>query len=120
MGEFFKQGLKPEGPMFSVYYNSPEEVKESELKWDIGFPIQSETAVKDPLKKGTYEKKTVLEYMHKGPYEKVIEAYKKLDIYIKEKKMTMVAPTYEFYLNSPMEVKPEELLTRIEIPIKKR
>lgn len=28
--------------------------------------------------------------------------------------------TYEFYLNSPMEVKPEELLTRIEIPVKKK
>jgi AraC family transcriptional regulator len=105
--------------MISVYHNSPEQVKESELKWDIGFPVSAETSVKDPLKKAFYAKKTVLEYMHKGPYEKLVEVYKKLDTYIKEKKMTILLPTYEFYLNSPMQVKPEELLTRIEIPIKK-
>lgn len=119
MGEFFKQGLKPGGPMISVYHNSPEEVKEGELKWDIGFLVTAETAVKEPLKKGIYEKKTVLEYMHKGPYEKLIEVYKKLNTHIKEKKLTFILPTYEFYLNSPMEVTPEDLLTRIEIPVKK-
>jgi len=120
MGEFFKQGLKPEGAMISVYHNSPEEVKDIELKWDIGFPVSGETVVKNPLKMGNYKKKTVLVYIHKGKYDLFPEVYKKLSNYIIEKKLTVVLPTYEFYLNSPMEVKPEELLTRIEIPIKKK
>jgi effector-binding domain-containing protein len=120
MGEFFKQGLKPGGELISVYHNSPEDVKESELKWDVGFPVSEKTIVKAPLKNGTYEKKTVLEYKHKGSYDLLPEIYKKLTVSIKEKNLTIVLPTYEFYLNSPMEVKAEELLTRIEIPVKKK
>jgi effector-binding domain-containing protein len=34
--------------------------------------------------------------------------------------LDIILPTYEFYLNSPMEVKPEDLQTRIEIPVKKK
>lgn len=118
--EFFKQGLKPSSALISVYHNSPEHVTESELKWDIGFPVAEKTIIQSPLKNGIYEKKTVLEYLHKGPYEKLIEVYGKIQSYMDQNNLTVVIPSYEFYLNSPMEVKPEELLTRIEIPVKKK
>ena len=120
MGEFFKQGLQPAGALISVYHNSPEMVKESELKWDIGFPVSADIQVKSPLKMATYEKKTVLEFTHKGNYDLLPSVYKKLAAYIQANQYEMVLPTYEFYLNSPLQVKPEELLTRIEIPVKKK
>ena len=120
MGEFFKQGLQPAGALISVYHNSPEVVKESELKWDIGFPVPDNTQVKPPLKLTVYEKKTVLEYLHKGSYDLLPTVYQKLANFIKAEQYEIVLPTYEFYLNSPQQVKPEKLQTRIEIPIKRK
>jgi AraC family transcriptional regulator len=120
IGEFFKQGLLPQGALLAVYYNSPDEVAENDLKWGIGFPVSSGTAPGNPLQLGTYEKKTVVEVLHKGSYDRLPEIYQKLGNYIMEKGFTIVLPTFEFYLNSPQQVKPEELLTRIEIPVKKK
>jgi effector-binding domain-containing protein len=95
-------------------------VGESELKWDIGFPVSTDIQVKSPLQMATYEKKTVLEFIHKGSYDLLPTVYKKLAAYIQANQYEMALPTYEFYLNNPMQVKPEELLTRIEIPVIKK
>jgi effector-binding domain-containing protein len=119
MGEFFKQGLQPLGTLLTVYHNSPERVEESKLKWDVGFPLTESVTIKEPLKTGVYQAKKVLEYIHKGSYDKLPQVYQKLNTYIDKKGLTMVLPTFEFYLNNPQQVKPEQLLTRIEIPIKK-
>lgn len=116
--QFFKQGLQPAGGLLTVYLNSPEVVKESELKWRVGFPIGNDIVVKEPLKKETYHKKKVLEYLHKGSYENLPKVYEKIHKFLKEKGLEFNLPTYEFYLNDPSQVKPEELLTRIELPIK--
>lgn len=120
MGEFFKQGLQPAGALISVYHNSPEMVKESELNWDVGFPVPDNTLVKPPLKLTVYQKKTVLEYLHQGSYDLLPTVYEKLADFIKAKQYEIILPTYEFYLNNPQQVKAEDLLTRIEIPIKKK
>ena len=120
MEAFFKQGLQPQGGLISIYFNDPNKVKESELKWAIGFPVADETTVKAPLKKAKYEKKKVLIYLHKGSYELLPKIYTKLKTYIEKNGLLMVFPSYEFYLNNPQMVKPEELLTRIEIPVEKK
>lgn len=118
--EFFKQGLQPNGSLISCYHNSPEQVAESELKWDIGFPVAENVSVKAPLKIGMYQQKNVLEYLHKGPYEDLPRVYEKLKQFLDRKGLDLSLPTYEFYLNSPLEVKPQELMTRIEIPVKQK
>ena len=120
MGEFFKQGLQPAGALISVYHNSPQMVTENELRWDIGFPVPPETKLQPPLKLATYKEKTVLEYLHKGSYELLESVYQKMAEFVMANRYEVVLPTYEFYLNSPQQVKPEELLTRIEIPVKKK
>jgi effector-binding domain-containing protein len=95
-------------------------VEESDLLWDIGFPVPADTKVEPPLKMDNYEKKTVLEYVHKGSYDLLKSVYQKLSDFMDSKKYEVVLPTYEHYLNSPQQVKPEELITIIEIPIKKK
>jgi effector-binding domain-containing protein len=115
---FFQQGLQPSGPLLTVYTNSPEEVSEEHLQWRVGFPVASEVTVQAPLKTDRYRKKKVLEYLHKGSYEELPDIYLRIQSYLEENKIEYVLPTYEFYLNDPSQVKPAELLTRIEIPIK--
>ena len=117
--EFFKQGLTADGPVITVYFNSPEMVAESELKWRVGFQVRQGVKVRSPLKLDTYQKKTVLEFLHKGSYESLPQVYNKLLKYGKEHSLEFLLPSYEFYLNSPLEVKAQELLTRIELPVKK-
>lgn len=115
---FFEQALRPDGSLLTVYYNSPEEVTEDQLIWRVGFPVDQEYEVKAPLKTDLYRKKKVLEYLHQGPYDQLSDVYQRIQQYLKENGLKYGLPTYEFYLNDPVQVKPGELLTRIEIPIR--
>jgi AraC family transcriptional regulator len=116
--EFKTQGLSPVGTILTVYFNSPATVPESELRWRVGFPVKPGTIVKLPLKLAAYRDKTVLEFLHKGPYENLLQVYNKLLKYGNDNHLEFQLPCYEFYLNSPLQVKPEELLTRIEFEVK--
>lgn len=55
--------------------------------------------------------------VHKGPYEKSAQTYKKLFEWIAANHRKVVGPTREVYLNDPREVRPDELLTEIYAPI---
>jgi len=120
MAEFFKQKLTPGGPLHGVYYNSPQQVKEDELKWAIGFPVPKDADVQDPLKKVEVNHPMIAVYLYTGPYEEMEPAYAKILEYIDSKGYKMVLPAYDKYLNNPYEVKPEELQTEIVIPLEKK
>lgn len=118
MKEFFKQSLTSSGPLLGVYYNSPEEVKEEDLKWGIGFPVSKDSKVQEPLKMGEFKYKKIAEYLYVGPYEKSEGAYNKIFKHINDKGYKVIGPFFESYLNDPSQVKPEELKTNIFVPVK--
>lgn len=64
------------------------------------------------LEGGNFAKTT-----HKGPYEECGPAYEGLFKWIAENGKAVSGPTREVYLNDPLEVKPEEILTEIYAPI---
>lgn len=115
---FFQQGLQSTGPLLSVYFNSPAEVPEDQLRWRVGFPVYGEVAVEQPLETDRYQEKKVLEYLHEGSYDQLPDVYRRIQAYLQSNNMEYVLPTYEFYLNDPSQVAAVDLLTRIEIPIK--
>jgi len=117
MTEFFKQGLQPGGVLMGVYFNNPGEVKEEELKWAIAFPVAKDANVKESLKKVEFNRKKVAVYLHIGPYDKLNQAYDKVFKYAKAKGYEIKWPTYDRYLNNPMQVKPEELKTELIVPL---
>jgi len=55
--------------------------------------------------------------VHKGPYEKSADSYKKLFKWIAENHKKIVGSTREVYLNDPKQVPPAEILTEIYAPI---
>ena len=120
IGEFFKQGLVPAGPMIGVYYNDPRQVKPEELKWDIGFVVNQDANVQAPLKKEECKAHTAAVYMHTGPYEMLGQAYEKIFKYADDNGYKSLWPVYDRYLNNPMQVKPEELKTEVIIPLEKK
>ncbi len=117
---FFEQGLTPSGPLYSVYYNSPSDVKPEELKWACGFAVTKSSEVKEPLIKKEINLKSVITYLHIGSYDKFPEVYEKLMKYAADNGYKIIFPTYERYFNSPMDTKPEELRTEILIPVEKK
>ena len=120
MGEFFKQGLTPAGPMTGVYYNDPRVVKPEELKWEVGFVVAKDTKAQPPLKIGEFNCKTAAYYLYIGPYEKMNPAYEKIFKHVDDNGYKVVWPVYDQYLNNPMEAKPEDLRTQIIIPLEKK
>ena len=55
--------------------------------------------------------------LHKGPYDKLGDAYGVLQTWLKANAKTPAGPPRETYLNEPDKVRPGELLTEIAFPI---
>jgi len=121
MGEFFKQKLWPAGQFFGLYLNSPQQVKEEELKWQVGFPVAKDATVAAPLKKGEFPHTRIAVYLYVGPYENVGSAYGRIVQYIDTSGYKVSGPIMEKYLDqNPQAVKPADLRTEINIPIDKK
>jgi len=108
------------GPMVGVYYNAPGQVKQEDLSWEVGFPVADTTAIQPPLEKKAWKPTTVAVAVHKGPYTKTSETLDRLVAWIGSQGRVVDGPVLERYLNNPMQVKPEELLTEIWIPVRKK
>jgi len=62
----------------------------------------------------------VLYTMHKGPYREVGPSYTALFQYAKEKGYIPLGCPIEIYLNDPAKVPESELLTEVQVPVKKK
>jgi effector-binding domain-containing protein len=120
MGAFFKQGLRPAGAMFAMYFNSPQEVPEAELKWLIGMPTAAGAAPAEPLKKSRFDYPKVAVVLHIGPYDKVSETYAKLMAHIDANGWKPAGPALEKYLDNPQTTAPEKLRTEIAMPVARK
>jgi effector-binding domain-containing protein len=117
MGEIYQEiasymgqgGIEFAGPPYAMYYNMDMDA----LDVEIGFPIGADDKGKDRVKQGRIPGGQIVTATHFGPYGKLEETYTKLMEFVKEKKLSVHEWMYEYYLNSPMEVKPEELQTQI-------
>ncbi|MEN8905441.1 MAG: GyrI-like domain-containing protein [Clostridiales bacterium] len=111
-----KLGEKPSDAPFTGYYNMDME----DLDVEIGFPVSKELPGQNIIKSNTIPKGKQAVGIHKGSYSTLKDAYKDMSDFIIEKgyNYTDVKIAYEFYLNSPMEVKEEELLTKIVFLLK--
>lgn len=119
VAEVQKQGLEMLGGPATLYYNSPDQVKPEELKWDVCVPVHALEKVAAPLKKGEYKYPTVAEIIYKGPYASSGSAYPPLLQFIAKNGYTVCGPVCETYMDDPASVKPEDCRTLIVVPIGK-
>ncbi len=120
MGAYFSQGLGSFTGLMSVYYNSPGQVPEAELRWRIGMPIGKEAEPSAPLKKDVFDHPKVAYALHVGPYEKVSETYARVSAFIAQNGWQVIGPALEIYLDNPAETAPEKLRTEILFPVAKK
>ncbi|TEU02824.1 MAG: AraC family transcriptional regulator [Dehalococcoidia bacterium] len=119
-----EKGYVPTGPPVGVYFNAPGQVPDEELLWELRSPIAGDVAPGGPDERGLGIKKVeaaeVAATMHKGPYDQVGATYGALAGWIAENGYEIVGPSEEVYLSDPGKTAPEELLSEIRFPVKKR
>jgi len=111
--------LQIAGPPFGWFYDNPEEVPAHQLRSEVGFPFKGEAKPEGNIKIRKIPAQTVLYVMHKGPYGEVGPTYGTLYQYAAEKGYTPLGHPMEVYLNDPAKVPERELLTEVQLPIKK-
>ncbi len=123
MGEVAKwlidKKLKMTGLVYGTYFNTPEQVSEDKLQYEIGFGFEGKVTTMQDGKIGIKEipEHTVLAAMHKGPYTEVGPVIHAVIDYAVKNEYDIVGPISEAYFNDPMETPEEELLTEVRIPV---
>jgi effector-binding domain-containing protein len=119
-----EKGYIPAGPPLGVYFNAPEQVPAKELLWEICSPIAGDIAPSGPDEKGFGVKKVevaeVASTMHEGPFDQVGHTIHALEAWIAANGYEIVGPYEEIYLTDPRKSTPEELLTEVRFPVRKR
>jgi AraC family transcriptional regulator len=118
------KGCTPSGPPMGVYFNAPGQVPEDQLLWELRSPIAGKVTPSGPDKDGRGVKQLaavrVATTMHRGSFETVAKTYEALVAWIMQNGYDITGPCEEVYLKDPSQTPPEELLTEVRFPVRKR
>lgn len=112
--------LEMTGMVYGTYYNSPDDVPEEELVYEIGFSVAGDVKEEGKVKVKTIPEHTVLAALHEGPYTEVGPVIHAVAQYAIENGYDIVGPITEVYLNDPNEVDESKLLTEVQFPVMKK
>lgn len=108
------------GRMIAVFYDDPQSVPEPNLRSQAGFEITGEADLAAPLEEVTLPagRRAVLTYT--GPYAGLPAAYDELfGIWLPASgEEPADTPSFEVYLNTPMDTAPEALITELHLPLR--
>lgn len=108
------------GHMVGVYYDSPSDVKPSELRSHAGLEAPADLPIDPPLEVVTLPAGRHAVLTFTGPYAGLQAAYDQLfGIWLPQSGETPAdSPVFEVYLNSPMDTAPKDLVTEICLPLR--
>ncbi|MBE0477241.1 MAG: GyrI-like domain-containing protein [Coriobacteriia bacterium] len=113
----------PEGKPMAVFLTGPER-PEDEAAWELWAPIEGGEIAFGPDERGLgvkqVEPATVASAMHTGPYETIEPTYRRLAEWAGEQGYGITGPPRELYYSDPRKTPPEEYLTEIQFPVRKR
>jgi AraC family transcriptional regulator len=88
------------GPPFGRYFNSPENVPESELRWEVGFPVKPDTTVTAPFERRDVPAETVAYAIVAGPHEGS-RPWQQLVEWVVAEGYEVTGPAVEIWLDGP-------------------
>jgi AraC family transcriptional regulator len=119
-----QNGYTPSGPPIGVYFNAPAQVPEDQLLWELRSPIAGKVAPSGPDKDGLGVKQVatikVAATTHKGSFDTVAMTYEALVGWVMQNGYDIAGPCEEVYLKDPSQTPPDELLTEVRFPVRKR
>ncbi|MFN4194082.1 MAG: GyrI-like domain-containing protein [Tabrizicola sp.] len=108
------------GRMIAVFHDDPQAVAEADLRSHAGFEMTGQPDLSAPLEEVTLPggRQAVLTY--RGPYAGLPAAYDELfGIWLPASgEEPADAPSFEVYLNTPMDTAPEDLVTELHLPLR--
>ncbi len=102
------------GPPFAFYHSWSD----NETDMDVGFPVAGKTVNRGRVRPFELPAVKAVVGMHMGPYDKIVDSYNKMMAWMKANGHEPAEYMWEEYLNSPDEVPPDKLMTRMVWPIK--
>lgn len=114
------QDIFPTGPLMSVFYGSPIQLKPESREWEVGFPVSPQLLAQPPLRAKHWDYTLVAEAYHDGPFDKVGETYAVIYAWLEANGYESDGPTMEMYVSDPKLMSPDDYHTRIWVPCKKK
>jgi effector-binding domain-containing protein len=111
-----RAGLAPSGAPLIVYHDVIDEETDGDI--EICVPVDGAISGDSPVYGRELEGGTMASTIHHGPYQEIAPAYHTITGWISEHGHEIAGPPREVYLNDPQVVALEELLTRVEFPIR--
>ena len=109
--------VKITGPFITIYHD--DDYLEEGADLEVAVPITGKVSVEDPkIEIRNLKPLKVASLVHKGSYESIGEGYEKILGFIRDSRLEITGPMMDLYLNDPNTVKPKDILTEIQIPIK--
>ena len=113
-----KNLVKITGPIMFICHD--EEYKETDADIEVAIPISGRVSISDESTGIRYLEETeVLSLIYTGPYEDLGIGYTKLLEQANKHGFTTGHETREIYLNDLSQVAPDELMTEIQVPIRR-
>lgn len=108
------------GRMIAVFHDDPQSVPEAALRSHAGFEIAGPTVLSAPLEDVIIPAGRQAVLTFKGPYAGLPAAYDELfGIWLPQSgEEPADAPSFEVYLNTPMDTAPEDLVTELHLPLR--
>ncbi|NLX47107.1 MAG: GyrI-like domain-containing protein [Euryarchaeota archaeon] len=107
------KGVECAGPPFALYHSWEGEIMDME----VGFPIKGEGIEAGNVRTIKLPAARAAVATHVGPYENLTDTYNAVMEWMKANGHSPASFMWEEYLNSPQEVPPDQLLTRLYWPI---
>ncbi len=118
------QGLPMTEAPFGIYWNSPDDTAEEELKWEIGMPVPGDKELAAPIVLKKWEWTTVIQKDFDGVIDgdEIKAAYYGMYEWVEANGYEIAGPMLERFLNSPSANDKGEMIGKVQIvfPVKKK
>jgi effector-binding domain-containing protein len=109
-------------PMFLCHETSPDAVKEANEKGtaivEVAWPVAGTAKGSGEIKAYSLPGGKMVRTVHRGPYETCEPTYLRLFSWIGDRHLQIAGPIREIYPNDPRQVKPEEIIMEILVPVR--
>ena len=89
----------------------------NDLDVEIGFPVSKQFDDRGNIKASQLPIGKVAACIHLGPYENMKSTYDALNEWIQQNGYEPTGIAIEYYYNDPKDVKPEEIMTELQLPL---
>ena len=109
-----KAGAAPSDAPFVAYHNSDMQ----DLAVEIGFTFAERLEGEGDVQASEIPAGKAVQCIHVGPYDELRSTHEAMEAWCAERELRYAGPPHEFYLDDPQETSPEELRTRVVVPVR--